>query len=93
MWWVWGNECCERLAYYVMSSILVIYFKTRLNQTSATASKNQSDWSGTGYITLLIGAFVVDAYLGRYWTIANFSIIHVLLTWFVMFFHVFFITW
>ncbi|KAL6967638.1 hypothetical protein U1Q18_033447 [Sarracenia purpurea var. burkii] len=72
-----GNECCERLAYYGMSSNLVIYFKTRLNQTSATASKNQSDWSGTCYITPLIGAFVADAYLGRYWTIASFSIIYV----------------
>ncbi|GMP49169.1 hypothetical protein CsSME_00016235 [Camellia sinensis var. sinensis] len=60
-----------------MSSNLVLYFKHQLNQPSATASKNQSDWSGTCYITPLIGAFVADAYLGRYWTIACFSIIYV----------------
>ncbi|BAT88369.1 protein NRT1/ PTR FAMILY 8.2-like [Vigna umbellata] len=71
-----GNECCERLAYYGMSTNLVLYFKNRLNQHSATASKNVSNWSGTCYITPLIGAFLADSYLGRYWTIAVFSIIY-----------------
>ncbi|OIW19866.1 hypothetical protein TanjilG_27232 [Lupinus angustifolius] len=73
-----GNECCERLAYYGMSTNLVLYFKNRLHQHSAIASKNVSNWSGTCYITPLIGAFVADSYLGRYWTIAIFSIIYVI---------------
>ncbi|KAF3944033.1 hypothetical protein CMV_029460 [Castanea mollissima] len=72
-----GNECCERLAYYGMSTNLVLYFKNRLHQHSATASNNVSNWSGTCYITPLIGAFIADSYLGRYWTIAIFSIIYV----------------
>ncbi|KAJ8749754.1 hypothetical protein K2173_012305 [Erythroxylum novogranatense] len=72
-----ANEFCERLAYYGMSSNLVLYFKKKLNQHSATATKNNSDWSGTCYITPLIGAFVADAYLGRFWTIACFSTIYV----------------
>ncbi|KAF3439538.1 hypothetical protein FNV43_RR17816 [Rhamnella rubrinervis] len=73
-----GNECCERLAYYGMSTNLVLYFKHRLNQHSATASRNVNNWSGTCYITPLIGAFLADSYLGRYWTIAGFSIIYVI---------------
>ncbi|KZV33562.1 hypothetical protein F511_37486 [Dorcoceras hygrometricum] len=73
-----GNECCERLAYYGMSSNLVVYFKQKLGQHSATASNNVTNWSGTCYITPLIGAFVADAYLGRYWTIACFSTIYVI---------------
>uniref|UniRef100_A0A2P2KW61 Protein NRT1/ PTR FAMILY 8.1-like n=1 Tax=Rhizophora mucronata TaxID=61149 RepID=A0A2P2KW61_RHIMU len=73
-----GNEFCERLSYYGMSSNLVLYFKKRLHQHSATATKNNSDWSGTCYITPLIGAFVADAYLGRFWTIACFSSIYVM---------------
>ncbi|CAM8958553.1 unnamed protein product [Rhodiola kirilowii] len=73
-----GNEFCERLAYYGMSTNLVLYFKERLNQHSATAAKNVSNWSGTCYITPLIGAFLADAYLGRFWTIAIFSIIYVM---------------
>lgn len=73
-----GNECCERLAYYGMSTNLVNYLKVRLNQGNATAANNVTNWSGTCYITPLIGAFIADAYLGRYWTIASFSIIYVL---------------
>ncbi|KAI6671011.1 hypothetical protein NL676_005896 [Syzygium grande] len=52
-----GNECCERLAYYGMSSNLVLYFKIRLHQHSTTASNNVTNWGGTCYITPLIGAF------------------------------------
>ncbi|XP_052185303.1 protein NRT1/ PTR FAMILY 8.1-like [Diospyros lotus] len=76
--YILGTECCERLAYYGMSSNLVRYFKHQLNQHSATATKNQLDWSGTCYATPLLGAFLADAYLGRYWTIACFSIVYVI---------------
>ncbi|XP_062171807.1 protein NRT1/ PTR FAMILY 8.2-like [Alnus glutinosa] len=76
--YILGNECCERLAYYGMSSNLVLYFKKRLHQQSATASKNVAIWSGTCYITPLIGAILADAYLGRYWTIFCFSIVYVI---------------
>ncbi|XP_057982945.1 protein NRT1/ PTR FAMILY 8.1-like [Malania oleifera] len=73
-----GNECCERLAYYGMSTNLVNYLQKRLNQGNVTASNNVTNWSGTCYITPLIGAFLADAYLGRYWTIASFSVIYCL---------------
>lgn len=72
-----GNECCERLAYYGMGTNLVNYLQKRLNQGTVTASNNVTNWSGTCYITPLIGAFLADAYMGRYWTIACFSIIYV----------------
>ncbi|CAN6442985.1 unnamed protein product [Victoria cruziana] len=73
-----GNECCERLAYYGMSTNLVNYLITHLNQGSAEAANNITNWSGTCYITTLIGAFLADAYLGRFWVIAVFSSIYVL---------------
>ncbi|KAJ7950176.1 protein NRT1/ PTR FAMILY 8.1-like [Quillaja saponaria] len=75
---VLGNECCERLAYYGMSTNLVNYLQERLNQGNVTASNNVTNWSGTCYATPLLGAFLADAYLGRYWTIASFSSIYVL---------------
>ncbi|KAK4803381.1 hypothetical protein SAY86_001584 [Trapa natans] len=73
-----GNECCERLAYYGMSTNLVNFLQKHLNQGNVTASNNVTNWSGTCYITPLIGAFLADSYMGRYWTIASFSIIYVL---------------
>lgn len=61
-----------------MSTNLVNYMKTRLNEGNATASKNVNNWSGTCYITPLLGAFMADAYWGRYWTIAIFMIIYII---------------
>ncbi|RCV24600.1 hypothetical protein SETIT_5G098600v2 [Setaria italica] len=65
----WPNECCENL---------VNYMKTRLGQGNAVAANKVTNWIGTCYITTLIGAFLADAYLGRYWTIASFMTIYIL---------------
>ncbi|XP_010423917.1 PREDICTED: protein NRT1/ PTR FAMILY 8.2 [Camelina sativa] len=72
-----GTECCERLAYYGMSTNLVNYLEKQMNMENVTASTSVSNWSGTCYATPLIGAFVADAYLGRYWTIAIFVAIYI----------------
>ncbi|KAM7270563.1 hypothetical protein ACFE04_029777 [Oxalis oulophora] len=76
--YILGNECCERLAYYGISTNLVNYLKTQMNQTTVKAANNVTNWSGTCYVMPLLGAFLADAYLGRYWTIAIFSIIYAL---------------
>ncbi|KAH7514591.1 hypothetical protein FEM48_Zijuj11G0105700 [Ziziphus jujuba var. spinosa] len=75
--YILGNECCERLAYYGINTNLVNYLKYQLNQRNVVAVNNVTNWSGTCYVTPLLGAFLADAYLGRYWTIAVFSIIYV----------------
>ncbi|OIW07532.1 hypothetical protein TanjilG_14478 [Lupinus angustifolius] len=61
-----------------MTTNLVNNLKDRFNQGNVAAANNVTTWSGTCYITPLIGAFIADAYLGRYWTIASFSIIYVI---------------
>eukprot|EP00249_Psilotum_nudum_P022038 c28351_g1_i1 orf=394-2361(-) len=71
-----GNECCERLAFYGISTNLVTYLTRELHEGNATAATNVNAWSGTCYITPLIGAFLADAYWGRYWTIMAFSFIY-----------------
>lgn len=60
-----------------MSTNLEVYFTEQLNQQSAVATRNNQNWGGTCYITPLIGAFLADSYLGRYWTIASFSVIYI----------------
>ncbi|KAK8452344.1 hypothetical protein SEVIR_5G096600v4 [Setaria viridis] len=45
---------------------------------NSIAANNVTNWSGTCYITPLIGAFLADAYMGRYWTIASFMIIYII---------------
>ncbi|XP_074592837.1 protein NRT1/ PTR FAMILY 8.1-like [Curcuma longa] len=76
--YILANECCERLAYYGMSTNLVNYMKDRLHQGNAAAAKSVSNWSGTCYVMPLLGAFVADAYAGRYWTISSFMIIYIM---------------
>ncbi|KAL3531721.1 hypothetical protein ACH5RR_005242 [Cinchona calisaya] len=75
--YILGNECCERLAYYGINTNLVNYLKYQMHQSNVAAVSNVTNWSGTCYVTPLLGAFLADAYLGRYWTIATFSIIYV----------------
>lgn len=71
-----GTECCERLAYYGIATNLVSYLTSKLHEGNVSAARNVTTWSGTCYLTPLIGAVLADAYWGRYWTIAVFSSIY-----------------
>ncbi|XP_062201001.1 protein NRT1/ PTR FAMILY 5.2-like [Phragmites australis] len=61
-------ELFERMAYYGVAANLVMYLTERLHQGTVEAANNVTNWSGTVFLTPLLGAFVADAYLGRYWT-------------------------
>ncbi|XP_058731210.1 protein NRT1/ PTR FAMILY 8.3-like isoform X2 [Vicia villosa] len=71
-----GNECCERLAFFGITTNLVTYLTTKLHEGNVSAARNVSVWQGTCYLTPLIGAVLADGYWGRYWTIAIFSMIY-----------------
>jgi dipeptide/tripeptide permease len=61
-------ELFERMAYYGIASNLIIYLTDHLHQGTVEASNNVTNWSGTVFLTPLLGAYLADAYLGRYWT-------------------------
>lgn len=67
-----GCEVCERVAFYAISSNLVIYLTQVLHEDISVSARNVNNWSGTTFMTPLIGAFIADAYLGRYLTLATF---------------------
>nr|DAD32430.1 TPA_asm: hypothetical protein HUJ06_011281 [Nelumbo nucifera] len=71
-----GTEFCERLAYYGIAKNLITYLRHKLQEGNVYAAKNVATWQGTCYITPLIGAFLADAYWGRYWTVAVFSTVY-----------------
>ncbi|OAE18172.1 hypothetical protein AXG93_406s1400 [Marchantia polymorpha subsp. ruderalis] len=71
-------EVAERVAYYAISSTLTVYLTTVLQETVAEAARNYNNWAGTTFLTPFIGAFVADAFLGRYWTIVWSMIIYFL---------------
>lgn len=60
------------------------YMTSRMNEGNAAAANIVTNWSGTCYITPLIGAFVADAYFGRFLTISVFMMIYIIVSTLVM---------
>ncbi|CAO2195595.1 unnamed protein product [Urochloa humidicola] len=72
-----ANNCFQCTAYFAVSTNLVNYLKDRLHVGSKAAANGVTNWMGTASITPLAAAFLADAFLGRYWTIALFLLISV----------------
>lgn len=73
-----GYEVFERMAYYGISSNLVIYLTTKLHEGTVKSSNNVSNWVGAVWMMPLAGAYIADAYLGRYQTFVIASCIYIL---------------
>jgi peptide/histidine transporter 3/4 len=71
-----GIEIGERLAFYGMSANLVTYLTHVLHEGTAVSAKNVNNWIGTTFLAPLLGAFLADAYWGRFWTIFIFSTVY-----------------
>ncbi|KAM0932272.1 putative proton-dependent oligopeptide transporter family, MFS transporter superfamily [Dioscorea sansibarensis] len=69
-------EVFERMAYYGISSNLFIYLTKRLHQGVVEAANNVTNWAGTVFLVPILGAYVADAHLGRYWTFVLGSVIY-----------------
>ncbi|CAN6299915.1 unnamed protein product [Urochloa humidicola] len=64
-----GVEFCETMVFAAISPNLVTYLTTVLHEKKVDAARNASAWLGACFLSPLLGAFVADTYLGRYWTI------------------------
>nr|GLL20983.1 protein NRT1/ PTR FAMILY 5.1 [Ipomoea trifida] len=73
-----GYEAFERMAFYGIASNLVVYLTTQLHEETVASVRNVNNWSGVVWITPLLGAYVADAYLGRFWTFTISSFIYVI---------------
>ncbi|KAJ4774250.1 Protein NRT1/ PTR FAMILY 5.3 [Rhynchospora pubera] len=70
-------EVFERMAYYGISSNLVLYLTKKLHQGTVASANNVTNWVGTIWMTPIIGAYIADAHLGRYWTFMIASAIYI----------------
>ncbi|XP_057794419.1 protein NRT1/ PTR FAMILY 8.2-like [Salvia miltiorrhiza] len=67
------NEVAERLAFFAVAVNMVAYLVREMHQPFPDAATHVTDWIGAAYVLTLLGAFLADAYLGRFRTIIIFS--------------------
>ncbi|XP_043709117.1 protein NRT1/ PTR FAMILY 6.2-like, partial [Telopea speciosissima] len=71
-------EACERFASMGITANLVTYAVGTMHLPSATAANIVTNFSGAAYMLCLVGGFVADSFLGRYWTITISTMIETL---------------
>ncbi|RHN71054.1 putative peptide-transporting ATPase [Medicago truncatula] len=70
------NEVVERFAFLGLTVNLTNYLISQMNETIPDAATHVTDWTGAAYVLTIFGAFIADAYLGRFRTIIVFSTIY-----------------
>ncbi|KAI3847336.1 hypothetical protein MKW92_014373 [Papaver armeniacum] len=71
-------EFSERLTYFGIATNLIIYLTKVMHQDLKTAAKNVNYWSGVTTLMPLVGAFLADAYFGRFTMILISSVVYLL---------------
>jgi len=77
-WFFFWGEFAERCSYYGMRAILAMYMADQLGLGQDNAAMYMSFFIGACYFLPLIGGWVADNYLGKYWTIVGFSLPYIL---------------
>ncbi|EPS61809.1 hypothetical protein M569_12983, partial [Genlisea aurea] len=72
------NEVTERFAFFSILVNMVVFLTTEMHQPLPDAANTVTNWSGACYVLTLVGAFVADAYLGRFLTVIVFSSVYAL---------------
>ncbi|MCD7452974.1 hypothetical protein HAX54_019033 [Datura stramonium] len=71
-------EFSERLSYFGIATSLIIYLTKVIHQDLKTAAKTVNYWTGVTALMPLLGGFVADAYLGRFYTVLASTIVYLL---------------
>ena len=70
-----GVELFERLSTMGIAVNLVTYLVGTMHLPSSTSANIATDFMGTSFLLCLLGGFLADSFLGRYYTIAIFAVI------------------
>lgn len=66
IYYIVGNEFCERFSHYWMKAILILYLTRVLSLGDNTATAVFHSFSMLCYFTPLFGAMLADGWLGKY---------------------------
>jgi len=64
------------MAFYAIAVSMVTYLVKEMHQPLPDAATHVTDWVGAAFVLTILGAFLADAYLGRFLTIVIFSCIY-----------------
>jgi len=78
VYFILGNEFCERFSYYGMHAILVIYLTSSLHMSKDDATAVYHAFNMLCYFSPIFGAIIADSYWGKYKTILYVSLIYAL---------------
>lgn len=73
-----GNEMAERMAYFGLSVNMVVFMFYIMHRPFASSANAVNNFLGISQASSVLGGFLADAYLGRYWTIAIFTTIYLM---------------
>jgi len=77
-WFIFWGEFAERCSYYGMRAILALYMAQELGLGQANAATYMSFFIAACYLLPLVGGWVADRFIGKYWTIVSFSIPYIM---------------
>lgn len=66
----------ERMAYFGLSVNMVAFMFYVMHRPFSSSSNAVNNFLGISQASSVLGGFLADAYLGRYWTIAIFTTIY-----------------
>ncbi|RWV87816.1 hypothetical protein GW17_00050155 [Ensete ventricosum] len=64
------------MGFYGVAANLVVYLTTQLHEDTVSSVRNVSNWSGSVWLTPILGAYIADAYFGRFWTFTVSSLVY-----------------
>ncbi|TYJ03819.1 hypothetical protein E1A91_A12G053800v1 [Gossypium mustelinum] len=67
---VLGNETFERLASFGLMANFMVYLQSEYHMNQVKAATLLNTWSAASNFAPVIGAYVSDAFIGKFWTIA-----------------------
>jgi dipeptide/tripeptide permease len=74
---LFAGEFAERFSFYGMRAILPLYLSDQLGFGDARGGLYYTIFLGLCYFLPLVGGYIADNFLGKYWTIVGFSIPYV----------------
>ncbi|XP_074320218.1 protein NRT1/ PTR FAMILY 6.1 [Silene latifolia] len=75
---IFGNEMAERMAYFGLSVNMVAFMFYVMHRPFSSSANAVNNFLGISQASSVLGGFLADAYLGRYWTIAIFTTIYLM---------------